>query len=235
MAERYSIDHIFLEHLQETELSPGVAEAENNAQIHLRLNVPSLTHDDGLSWERVDVLCGETFVVVVEPRALTIVNRAIARFRVSNDESTSDYVSQLLAQLVDVFDNVLLSIERGDAARGVAGSGRQPTDKPGLRGLLGDLERASGRLRKLIEDLSGGTIEFVSKSSRNRLRVTLDRLQTLDDDIARLRERSDEGRRRTAIETVRWVPNRPRSSRRRRRSANGAYGGSTWLTLLPHS
>ncbi len=192
MAERYSIDHIFLEHLQETELSPGVAEAENNAQIHLRLNVPSLTHDRGLSWERVDVLCGETFVVVVEPRALTIVNRAIARFRVSNDESTSDYVSQLLAQLVDVFDNVLLSIERGDAARGVAGSGRQPTDKPGLRGLLGDLERASGRLRKLIEDLSGGTIEFVSKSSRNRLRVTLDRLQTLDDDIARLRERSDE-------------------------------------------
>ncbi len=193
VAERYSIEANFLEHLQEPDLAPGVAETEDNSQIHVRVNVPSFSSNDGLSWERVDVLCGGNFVVVVKPRPLTVVNRAIARLRVSSDESSADYLSHLLAQLVDIFHNVLLSIERSAASTETLGVVPPSDARPNQRGMLGDLERASGRLRKLIEDLSDGTIDFVSKSSRNKLRVTLDRLQTVDDDIARMREPFDVG------------------------------------------
>lgn len=192
VAREYSVDRAFLDHLQEDRISAGVAESEETSQLHLRLDVPSLANDGRMAWDRLDVLCGEEFVVVVQPRPLLAVDRTLEHFISRAGRTTTDFLNYILQELVSAFSGLLTTVDRGgvgnEDARRKGGRGHDASR--GKRDRVNELERASARLRKILEDLANGSIQLMTRSSRNKLRVTLDRLEAVETGISRVRERS---------------------------------------------
>ncbi len=191
LAARFDIDDSLLEHVQDRQVAPGLAQSERSDQLHIRCNVPSLPGDNAITWDRLDILVGQEFVAVLQPRLLTPVRRALARLSNRKDRSPADFAAVIVSQVVDVFHLVLLSIER-DVQSGESRSNseqRQNDTKPrDLRGLMGEIGRAGERLSRLLAELVEQDTDLIPSSARNQFRISRDRLGTIDDDVARMRD-----------------------------------------------
>ncbi len=187
---QYQIDPALIEQMQDRSIVPGVAESANEVQALVRLDVPAGMADNQMSWERVDLLLGQDFVVVAQPRPLTTVRRAVVRASALHDPTSTEFAALLVAQVVDMYHLTLLSFERFMQRRGnrqgAGQSARGGVDNE-RAALLGDFDRSSRRLRRILEDLSGGLIAVMTKPARRQVRLTLDRLDTVEADIQRLR------------------------------------------------
>ncbi len=191
-AERLGVDDALLEHVQDWQVATGLAQADDAEQFHIRCNVPSLPVDNEIVWDRLDILLGQSFVAVLQPRSLTPVRRGTARFGGRKEQSPADFAAVLLDQVVDVFQLVLLSIERdAHASESRSRSQRREdgTESPDVRGLMGEIGRAGERLTRLFDGLIDEELELISSSARNQFRISRDRLGTIDDDVARMRDR----------------------------------------------
>ncbi len=199
LSARFAIDESLLEHVQDRQIAPGLAWSDDAQQLHIRCNVPSLPDENAITWDRLDILVGNSFLAVLQPRTLTPVRRAFARFSGRKDRSAADFAAVLLSQVVDVFHLVLLSIERdvqANESRSKPPHRQDGAGPPDLHGLMGEIGRAGERLSRLLSELVDEEQDLISSSARNQFRISRDRLSTIDDDVARMRDRAQ-----TRVET----------------------------------
>ena len=65
------------EHLQDLRVAPGTLRADG--WLYVRVNVPTRRAGERIFWERVDLILGEECLILIQPRPLTVVRRALAR------------------------------------------------------------------------------------------------------------------------------------------------------------
>ena len=126
------------EHLQDLRVAPGTLRADG--WLYVRVNVPTRRAGERIFWERVDLILGAECLILIQPRPLTVVRRALARAQ-RRAQTPADLLALVLSQVVESFHLLFWSIERELAGLEPDEGGPAPATAE-LRAQVGELDRA---------------------------------------------------------------------------------------------
>ncbi|HET7034920.1 MAG TPA: formate/nitrite transporter family protein [Thermomicrobiaceae bacterium] len=177
-----------VEHLQDLRVAPGMLRGDG--WLYVRVNVPTRRAGERIFWERIDLILGAERLILIQPRPLTVVRRALARAR-RQARTPADLLAQVLSQVVESFHLLFWSIERELAGLEQAESGPAPATAE-LRAQVTELDRADDNLRGVLQNLLDSDALLADSPAANELRTALDRLTTIEDDTDRIEQQLDE-------------------------------------------